>query len=285
MVVIPKKAFDVLKSGKVVEANADLKPLSFKDFTREVDKISKVMSYMKGIAVDFVGQGSSRVAFCIPKGSCDEAKDRPICFKVAIKEAGVAQNKAEYGIVQKYGKDEDCFPEIFAYDKIRNICLETEIGVSPDEYDMKQYFSDWNRGISKKVIKTGFMDYLKKIVDKDYYAYKKNIASMLEVNSIQNIFDVLAIIKDFKDLKVKSRKELADLYIETITSTAEEYTQYKGLASLANVLFKKGADSEVIIGDFRHPANYAMVDRGAKDLTLIPIDYGLTEGVYESYYK
>lgn len=285
MIVVPREAFEELRSGKVKEANSNLKPLNFKQFTQDVDIVSKVMPYMQNIAVDFVGSGSSRVAFCVPKGSCDEAKDRSVCFKVALKEAGIAQNKAERGIIKKYGEKEACFPEIFAYDEKRNICLETEIGTSPKEYDMKKYFADWNTGMQKKIIKTGFMDYLKKIVDKDYVSYKKNIATMLEVNTIKNIFDVLSIVKDFKHLKMKSRQELAELYMETINETAEMFPKYKGLSSLANVLFKKGADAEMLIGDFQYPGNYALVDRGETEPTLIPIDYGLTEGVYASYYK
>lgn len=284
MIVIPRKAFEELRSGKIEEANSNLKPLNFKQFTQDVDVVSKVIPYMQNIAVDFVGSGSSRVAFCVPKGSCDEAKDRPVCFKVALKEAGIAQNKAERGIIKKYGEKEACFPEIFAYDEKRNICLETEIGTSPKEYDMKKYFADWNKGISKKIVKTGFMDYLRKIIDKDYTFYKEKIEQLLYMFSIENIFDVLSIIKDFKRLKTKSRQELAELYMDTINETAEMYPKYKGLSSLANVLFKKGADAEMIIGDFQYPGNYALVDRGETEPTLIPIDYGLTEGVYATYY-
>ena len=67
MIIVPREAFEELRSGKVNEANSNLKPLNFKQFTQDVDIVSKVMPYMQNIAVDFVGSGSSRVAFCVPK--------------------------------------------------------------------------------------------------------------------------------------------------------------------------------------------------------------------------
>lgn len=281
MVIVPKEVLEKLQKGISEDQNSKL-PFDFDDFIEKVDNERKIKDYLVQREIEFVGTGSSRTAYLIPKGSCLDAKNRSVCFKIAKNMAGIGQNKAEKHIMDKYGKNEACFPHIFKYDEKRNICLESEIGSPLSQYDIEDYFKDWNDFMARSNSKRKFSDKFGSLFSK-YKREFRNLKNILKIESIKNIFDVLFILKDFRKMGGKYQNEY-QMYLDTIDECAEENKKYSGLASLSNILFKKGAASEMILGDFQHAVNYAMVYRDIPDPILIPIDYGLTEKIFDDFY-
>lgn len=291
MVIVPRKVLEKLTNKGVSEADekskSSLLPFDFEDFLKSVDHESKVVPYLAKRNIEFVGTGSSRTAYMIPEGSCTDARNVPVCFKVAKNLAGIKQNETERSIMKKYGEDEACFAKIYKYDSKRNLCLETEIGAPLKQYDIKAYFSDWNGFVSKEAKQGGFIKNMKNIVAK---LLKKNIGSIkedLKIEDAKDIFNVLYVMKDFRNIgedNVKY-KETAKKYVDVAIACGKRYPKYSGMTSLIDILFNKGAEKELRIGEFSGEENFAMVYRnGNNDPVLIPIDYGVTEKVFDDFY-
>ena len=287
MVIVPREVLEGLVS-KVNEDNGK-KPFDFDDFLKTVDHESKINKYLADKDISFVGTGTSRTAYLIPKGSCNDAKNVPVCFKVAKNIAGIKQNMVEHQIVGKYGKNEDCFAKLYKYDTNRNLCLESEIGSRLSEFDLDKYFEDWNKfmTMAEKNSTRGFVDGLKKLVSMMSKANRmRRLDNALRLTDIGSLFDILFMVKDFRKLgaDLAEYKRLAEKYVKIMLECGIRYKKYSGLASLMHVLFEQGGEAELRIGEFNDPANFAMVYRGETDPVMIPIDYGITEKVFQDFY-
>lgn len=286
MVIVSREILENLANGVSEAEDNEKLPFDFKDFVENVDHESKVNPYLAKRNIKYVGTGSSRTAYMIPKGSCVDAKTVPVCFKVAKNLAGIKQNETEHKIITRYGKDEPCFTKLYKYDSTRNLCLESEIGAPLQNYDIKKYFADWNSFVEKESKSAGFIDGLKKVVSK---LLKKNVTDPgkdLKINETKNIFDILYLVKDFRNIGDSDAKykDAAKKYVEVMLECGKKNPKYLGLSSLIHVLFDKGAEKELRIGEFSGAENFAMVYRGGKEPVLIPIDYGVTEKVFDDFY-
>ena len=80
--IVPKEVFDELNK-KVSEAEPKKQKFDYKDFKKEVFHYSMVKDYLKDKEIKFVGQGSGRTAYMIPKGACVGHEDSAFDDSVA----------------------------------------------------------------------------------------------------------------------------------------------------------------------------------------------------------
>lgn len=289
MVIVPKEILEKLAKGVSEEdsgKNGRL-PFDFDDFIKTVDNESKINTYLARRNISFVGTGTSRTAYLIPKGSCTDAKNVPVCFKVAKNLVGIKQNETEREIIGRYGKEEPCFVKIYRYDDKRNLCLESEIGSPIEKYDMKKYFADWNSFMEKEASAHGsFFSSLKQIFSKIFKDGEQHSLASIKIDSAKNVFDMLFAIKDFRKLGTTHKKyrDTAAKFVDAVAACGKSYPKYAGISSLVNVLFNKGGEEEIRIGEFNGTENFAMVYRGGSEPVMIPIDYGITEKVFANFY-
>lgn len=125
MFKIPRKQFFQIADGcnELAEKSGRLAtPFSFKRFTRRlkavnytdsVDVSPETIAAIKSIAakdkasIEFVGRGSSRIAFALDDGQC---------VKVAMSIPGIAQNKQEVASSLKYAAEYPFFPTTIDHD-------------------------------------------------------------------------------------------------------------------------------------------------------------------------
>ncbi len=292
MVIVPRDVLEKLQKGVSEEEENSKLPFDFDDFIKSVDHESKVRDYLSRRNIEYVGTGTSRTAFLIPKGSCVDARDRSVCFKIAKNLVGVKQNQTEHRIIKKYGENSPCFVKIFKYDDRRNLCLESEIGSRLSQFDMKEYFSDWNNFMKKTDAERSFSDKFKSFFSMHGRKYR-SVKKILTIENFEDdFFDILFTVKDFRKLgshasednNLKKYNEEAGLYIRTIKKCAKNYPKYSGVGGLIELLFEKGAEAELRIGEFTDEDNFAMVYRDDPDPVLLPIDYGITQKVFEDFY-
>lgn len=262
--VVPKEVFDELNK-KVSEAEPKKQKFDYKDFKKEVFHHSMVKDYLKDKEIKFVGQGSGRTAYMIPKGACVGHEDSAVCLKVADNVKGIAQNKGEVNVIEKFGgKSEPCFPELFGTDKSGNISLLCEIGTQTrDENDFEEFFEEWDdmrRGMFLKETQEHFGE----IISPD---------------------DIFAALKNMKKTKRTGNagKETIRKILENIKKLSNKCKKYAPFVSLFTVMFEKDAVYDVALGDFGELENWAFINRDGEDV-LVPIDWGLTEEVKYQYY-
>lgn len=262
--IVPKEVFDELNK-KVSEAEPKKQKFDYKDFKKEVFHYSMVKDYLKDKEIKFVGQGSGRTAYMIPKGACVGHEDSAVCLKVADNVKGIAQNKGEVSVIEKFGgKSEPCFPELFGTDKSGNISLLCEIGTQTrDENDFSEFFEEWNAS-SEDLFSEDTDEYVLMLEQpEDIFQSLKNLKKIRKTGLVGK-----AIVKDvLKDLKKMSSK----------------YKKYAPFVSLFTVMFEKDAVYDVALGDFGELENWAFINRDGEDV-LVPIDWGLTEEVKFQYY-
>lgn len=262
--VVPKKAFDALNK-KVTEDSEKRIKFDYEDFKKKVMHYTFVKDYLKNKMIEFVGTGSGRTAYMIPKGGCVGHEDSAVCLKVANNVKGIAQNKAEVKIIEKFGgKENSCFPELFGTDTRENISIMCEIGKKAENMDFSNFFED-------------FDEYKEKVFDK-----KAKNAFPLMIENPSDLFQALRYVKKVKRSGNAGKEELA-LILENLDTIANDIPKYEPLASLFDVLFKKDAVYDLVLGDFGEISNWAFVNRNNENV-LIPIDWGFTLEVADQYY-
>ena len=262
--IVPKEVFNELNK-KVSEAEPKKQKFDYKDFKKEVFHHSMVKDYLKDKEIKFVGQGSGRTAYMIPKGACVGHEDSAVCLKVADNVKGIAQNKGEVSVIEKFGgKSEPCFPELFGTDKSNNISLLCEIGTqTQDNNDFEEFFENWDNS------RTEFFSEETKDV-------------FVELISPDDVFAALKNIKKIKRTG-NAGKETIRKVLEDIKKMSNKYKKYAPFVSLFTVMFEKDAVYDVALGDFGELENWAFINRDGEDV-LVPIDWGLTEEVKFQYY-
>lgn len=257
--IVPKEAYEKLNK-KVSEADNSKSGFNMKDFQQDVIHYSMVSDYMKSKDVEFVGEGSGRIAFMLPKGSSDDSKNSAVCLKVAKNIKGIAQNKGEKQMLEKF-KGEACVPQLFAYDKKQDIALEMELGRKVSEDEFEEFFGDWNDSI------------------KDVFSNK--ISEEFEIYIGNDIYRALNSLKKIKRTG-NAGKPVIKAVLDDIRKM-KDYGKYAPFVSLFEVLFEKDGMYDVSLGDFGEYDNWAFVNRDGVDV-LLPIDWGLTAEVTARYY-
>ena len=262
--VVTKKAFDALNK-KVSEDSEKKSKFDYDDFKKEVIHYSMVNDYLKDKMIEFVGKGSGRTAYMIPKGGCIGHEDSAVCLKVANNVKGIAQNKAEVKVIEKFGgKEEPCFPELFGIDKEENISLMCEIGTQvKNESVFEDFFEDWDNSRGK-------------------FFHGESQELFDELISPKGVFNSL---KNLKKVKRTGNvgKETIRKVLEDIKNIAKKYKKYLPFVSMFTVMFEKDAVYDLALGDFGELDNWAFINRNGEDV-LVPIDWGFTWEVAYQYY-
>lgn len=259
--IVPKEAYDKLNK-EVTESEKTKTSFSFKNFQDNVLHYSMVNDYLKGKKVEYVGEGSGRIAFMLPKGACEDAPDSAVCLKVAKNVKGVAQNKGELKMSEKFG-NEVCFPKVFAGDKRDGIALEMELGRKVELGEFNRFFSDWFEA------STSFSTETKKAIS-------------TKINSLDELYKSLNRLRRIKKSGTVGKQVIKDTLLD-LKKVSDKFKKYLPIVSLFEVLFEKDGIYEVKLGDFGEYDNWAFVNREGEDV-LIPIDWGLTQEVAAQYY-
>jgi len=263
LTIVSKEAFDEL--NRVVSEDFEKKfPFDYNDFKEEVLHYSMVNDYLKNKMIEFVGTGSARTAYMIPKGGCKNVKRRAVCLKVAKNVKGIAQNKGEIKMLEDFNwKRNPCFPELFGIDKHTNISLLCEIGRKVDSKEFDDFFSFWN-----DFRRNGFHEDARREIP--------------EIGTFDDVFVALKRIKRLKKMGNEGKEPMKRI-LDDFKRVAKADKKYVPFVSLFEVLFEKEAVYEISIGDFAEKDNWAFVNRDNEDV-LVPIDWGLTNEVANQYY-
>lgn len=269
--VVSKEVYNELNK-KVSEAEPKKQKFDYKDFKNTVIHYSIVNDYLKDKDIKYVGKGSGRTVYMIPKGSCVGHEDSAVCLKVANGVKGIAQNKGEVHVIEKFGgKSESCFPELFETDKNGNISLLCELGRRIESFnELKAFFKEWNRHF--------FESDFDKTLERNGLGFPSN----QQIEKDSDFFAWLSALKRVKRSGNAGKPKLKAIFDE-LNSIVKENPKYESFLSLLRVMFEKDAVYEVSLGDFGDLGNWAFIDRNGKDV-LVPIDWGLTEEVKFQYY-
>lgn len=260
--IVPKEAYEKLNKGVSEEENSK-SGFSMKDFQKDIVHFSMVNDYMKTKDVDFVGEGSGRIAFMLPKGSSEDAKDSAVCLKVAKNIKGIAQNKGEKKMLDRF-KGEACVPRLFAYDKNQDIAIEMELGRKVTEHEIYKFFDDWSRFVNRLPF-DGFTEH-----------------SLTNINDSRDIYGALRMVRKIQR-QGNDGKPRVKAILEDFRKIASAHKKYAPFVSLFEVMFEKEAVYDIPLGDFGDIDNWAFVNRDGIDV-LLPIDWGLTSEVLMQYY-
>ena len=270
---LPHKEFQKLISKSVSEEEGNDKNKrkfsseEFKEFasstlnsSNDQENYYKAVRWLTNKNAKYVGEGSSRTAFCIPPGSWKDGS-APICLKIAKNEKGIAQNKAEIEVFRKYGKFH-CFPEIYEQDP-NGFFTMMEMG----EYDfpvqkIKIWFEKWNRELLK-------MEDRKTELDQDLIFDNPPITSWPARIS--------------RLLKLINNDDIDDSCFKIFNKMDNVDKKYEALTSLFKFV-KVDRGRLVVYGDFAVSDNWAFVIRDGR-WELIPIDWGFSPEVRRKYYK
>jgi len=272
LTVIPIEDYKKLVNGETNEA----KHMKFhfdwniveKDYSRSYRDI---LTYMSTTDVKLIGTGSGRTAFFLPPGDWKKDKTTPVCFKVAKNEKGVAQNKVEIGLFDKYGKRYSCFPEMFEYDRNNEYYMLTEVGRAPERGELKRYFRLWNDYVQDMLLDSSGTEPFYYFSDTDYnFDFTNHIFDICEALNVKG--------------KVKGWFENREEVFYDIERIAKEFPQYNTIVDLIRFSMD-GGWKEVRFDDFAmNDANWAVLVRDGTQY-LLPIDYGFSSEVVEKYYK
>ena len=284
---LPPKEYDALIKGISEDQNSSKSTMTLNELEDFSDKhkrpnYGEIYDFMSQFSnVKYVGDGSSRIAFCFTPGLEPYDKLAPICIKMAKNEKGIAQNKAEVDIFKKYGHKYSCFPEIFTFSTSGSY-IAMELGknildsVGSESYkDAARWFNEWieeafhlygdlffkkNSELNDEKIKQEF-EKSNLFIEKNCWPYclVDLTYSIFKNNSIPNAKDCLQIIKHL--------------------AKNEKYTVIRDFIKF--YLNDKGQNIE--INDFNNAANWAFVKRKNSNY-LIPIDWGFSPSVRKEFY-
>ncbi len=291
LTTIPAKQFkEFLKKKGVLEDGPPInskKTETFKwdEMIKHADTYRGIFDYLKYLKdVKYVGEGSSRISFFLEPGATEMAKDSPACFKIAKNEKGIAQTKAEMKLFAEY-KDEISFPKVYNCDTKNYFFQLIEFGtvledaVAEDILDPYSYFNEWS-------------EFIRKTIEEDRNSLDFHVG-YYEANDVEQViygtgFDaILNLI--FKYLQESNhfcwrldgeKKKLAD---DVIMKAKKKFAngKYKEIVSFLN--FAEEHKDTLVLDDFGNQWNWGVVEREGR-LTLIPIDWGLTQEVWDHYY-
>lgn len=243
-----------------------------KDYSRSYKDI---LTYMSITDVKMIGTGSGRTAFFLPAGDWKKDKTAPVCFKVAKNMKGVAQNKVEIDLFNKYGKQYSCFPEMFEYDRNNQYYLLTEVGRALRHGELNRYFKFWNEYVKDMLMNSDGTE--------PFYYFPEDVYGFETGNLdfMQRIYDICEGLN--KKGKVKGWYENKEEIVEDIERISSQFPQYKTITDLIRFSIEGGWE-KVRFDDFAmNDANWAMVVRNGTQY-LLPIDFGFSDEIAKQFY-
>lgn len=284
LTLIPQKQFLELLKNKVSEANIDKKPFKWNEMLKHSINVSNLIDYMNITNCKYVGEGSSRIAFMLPSGAYGQSIiNEPSCFKVAKKLAGRAQNNTEINIMLKYGKKYDCFPKLFEYDKSHKNYMLCELGapVKSDDDEMifvEDYFDDWKEYYDD-ALKNNIPDELAEYLKLRREDFILNVGTYVDFLNFVTFYGTV-FLPAFKKKHINDK--IFNQMWDIINALCEEFPEYSGMRSVFEFLNDVYGTNDSIY-DLGNHENWAWVSRN-NVLTLIPIDFGLDQGVLDTFY-
>lgn len=285
LTVIPEKEFLQLCEG-VSEANATKSNFSWAEMLKWSNTRNRINEYMATTNTEFIGAGSSRIAYFLPQGKYGtNTLETPACFKVAKNIKGVAQNELETKNLKMFGGDEwPCFPYLYDYDSKKHLFMLCEIGTGIYKSTIgNKYFVQW-RSFARPYYNENVNTDLE---EKIRYWYGKYSADDLFYPS--NMYDIHGsfgeIVETLRNLKMNKKpaaKEVYDFIIKFFDSLGEKYPKYNGITT--TIKFCIDHPKEIAADDFETSENWAFVKRG-RNYVAIPIDWGFNEDVWFKYYR
>ena len=272
LTVLPIEEYESLVKGGTNEA----KHMKFRFDWNVVEKdyarsYRDIITYMSTTDVKLIGAGSGRTAFFLPPGDWKKDKTTPVCFKVAKNKKGVAQNKVEINLFNKYGKTYTCFPELFEYDRKNQYYMLTEVGRPLQDDELKHYFKMWNEYIEDMLMNSDGTE--------PFYYFSETGANFDFTNHIYEICEGLN-----ERGRVRGWYENKEEVVEDIERISSQFPQYKTITDLIRFSIE-GGWNEVVYDDFAmNDSNWAMLVRNGTQY-LLPIDYGFSDEVAKQFYR
>lgn len=287
LTVVPDKVFDELTSPGITEDEEGVEKFNFQKFEKFMDLVSltykkegifdkdrlvedALKRYMKRFKeIKYAGVGSSRIAFFFPPGYVTD-NSAPCCLKIAKNLAGIAQNKAELDIVEKYG-DLPCFPRFYKPTPKTGTFVVTEFGKKVTPAFEKKYCEAWNDQLRTYTTDEKFLDRLEDTTGLDHPFLALKFFFIKSVDAIvMNMFDF-----DEHDLEI--------ILGNVLSPIVRKNSQFQVISGIARMTIDGGMQ-DMGIEDFYNRDNWAIVVRDKKRIP-IPIDWGFTETVQASYYS
>lgn len=289
LTVVPDKVFDELASPGITEEDDGAEKFNFQKFEKFMDIISQtykkenifstgtnrlvedaLKKYMKRFKeIKYAGVGSSRIAFFFPPGYVSD-NSAPCCLKIAKNLAGIAQNKAELDIVEKYG-DLPCFPKFYEPTTKAGTFVVTEFGKKVTPAFEDKYCGTWNDQLKKYTTNEKFLDHLENVVGLDH--------PFLALKSFF-IYSVEGIVMNIANF---DEHDLEIILGTVMSPIVKKNSQFQVISGIADMFLNGGMDN-MGVADFYNKDNWAIVVRDKKKVP-IPIDWGFTETVQASYYS
>ena len=295
MSLIPKLPHDkyLALTGSVTESNAynmdkfvdllDYLGPRMKEGWNNIDYFNKIQYDMvrfmnrpelKGL-VQFVGDGSARVAFFVKPGCLSEEQTAPCCLKLAKNKMGIAQNLAEESIFRTAGQL-PCLPRMFRKDDKNHLYIITEVADELTDEVVKDYSKEWNSKLRTQMAKAY------KLPEQEPQRYKA--------------YNALRIDGDFCECMLTYTEENFGIYypeaefakenvLKPIFKDNKRFQTLDGFVKFNDLEFASGDRgwSKMETGDWWSWANWGVVTRDGESIPL-PIDWGFTQEVKQLYY-
>lgn len=285
LTTIPFDKFMELVGEETNESNASKKSFKWATMLKHSSKLDELERYVSTTNAKYIGEGSARIACFLPPGSvAKKIISGPSCFKIAIsKGRGVAQNKAEIKMLEKYKGQYVCMPKLYAYDEAKYHFLLCEVGTPADGV------SDTFAEKCLAPLRTYLKKYLKKHplpkdtdIDDLYFDLGKAYAIL------DNILEFFTHLKDYivndfdRGGSAKTRKADKQYVLDLIKNLKNDLPAFSGLSDVLKYVVDH-QEKEMALGDFETSSNWAFVKRES-GFVFIPIDWGFTIKVADRYY-
>lgn len=282
LTVIPAKDFDELVNS-VSEARRH--PFSYSEMLdSHSSTYQDIKKYMKTTNVAKIGEGTARVAYFMPPGSVPSDKSCPSCLKVARNKKGIGQNGAEIKLFDDYGSKYSCFPEMYEWDRRNDFFLFTEVGkpivdkADNPLVDLPAWAKEWNHALGLDKYKTT------KALEKQLSINPDELDETDFLLHTSETADVTTSIVDICQTLHDDEDGYADKMFEHIKSKVSRFKKYDGVLSLMKFAMDGGTEILNFL-DFKYNTpNWAIVLRNGVE-TLLPIDFGFTWDVINTYYR
>ena len=299
--VIPKDKFDKLMVPVVAEASkatqytidnldrlmddvTSIMPVSpgFRS-TAVTDKIVDFMTKIPG--AEFVGAGSSRVAFFMHAGCNGQNPDYPCCVKISKNRAGTMQTKEEARVIRHF-KGLPCFPKLYNYDRKYGMFIVMECGYEPDDDFFSDYTSDWRHQVTKeldaKYPGNSAEEQEIKSTARSAMTTFPNYDSEEDLDELVNMFCKPHYLDRPIAYGLTVRNQL-DIFSK-LAAAHPMYEPLLAFAQIGDTTIDKGASwSKLGVEDLNSLENWAIVQRGGEEVP-IPIDWGFTKKTQVKYY-
>ena len=273
LTVIPEQLYN--EACSIVEDDSWVRYGGFDwdEMLENASTIKTLTAYMRSCYCPKLGKGSGRIAYLVKPGSKAGdglTVDGPACFKIAKNMKGVAQNKAETKYLESLKKYS--FAPIIYNSNDAGLFILVEAGTPVKGARSKKvmdYFKDWNDW----AFDNGFVD----LGEDNNVNVSINNAAGRAPND--NFFDGF-----LSDLYFAADSENKKAVFAMLKEMVDDLPKYKPIYDFVIWLYGENAAHDLEVLDFVEPSNWAFVKRDNQEV-LIPIDFGYTNEVRDTYYK